>query len=165
MKRLSSVCHHCNCIYAIFLSTHVGGNSVGFESTHELSHFYFDPSQWLTLVDPRIHSPLDFYFRKEFAHQSTSLWFQMSQQGFSFKESHVWNLNNLGSNCTFKFILQEFVGEFRQALRLSHENENYFEKFVAFLKSPTKSPSIWFFNGFEQYSWNIYFLVNSCRVF
>jgi hypothetical protein len=51
---------------------------------------------------------------------------QMSQQGFSIKESHVWTLNNLGSNCTFKFILQELVGEFRQALRLSHENENYF---------------------------------------
>jgi hypothetical protein len=45
--------------------------------------------------------------------------------------------------------LQELVGGFRQALRLSHENENYFEKFVAFLKSP----SIWFFNGVEKYSW------------
>jgi hypothetical protein len=109
-----------------------GGNSVGFESIHELSQIYFDPSQQLTLVDPRIHSPVDFHFCKEFAHQSTSLWFQMSQQGFSIKESHVWTLNNLGSNCTFKFILQELVGEFRQALRLSHENENYFEKFVAF---------------------------------
>ncbi len=108
------------------------GNSVGFESTHELSQIYFDPSQPLTLVDPRIHSPLDLHFRKEFAHQSTSLRFQISQQGFSIKESHVWALNNLGSNCTSKFILQELVGEFRQALTLFHENENYFKKFVAF---------------------------------
>jgi hypothetical protein len=53
--------------------------------------------------------------------------------------------------------LQELVGEFRQALRLSHENENYFEKFVAFLKFPTKSPSIWFFSGVEQYSWRFLF--------
>lgn len=149
MKRLSSVYHYCNCIYAIFLSNTCGGNSVGFESTHELSQIYLDPSQPLTLVDPTIYSPMDFHFRKEFAHQSTSLWFQMFQQGFSI-ESHVWTLNKLGSNCTFKFIFQELVGEIRQALRLSCENENYFKKFVSFFKFPPKSPSIWFFSGVEQ---------------